>query len=90
MAWKIRNNREVIIADENDAAWVTYIGKALLPSWVTMTQAKALPIWRIVKYVEVDWTSKLTYKYFPKDSEVDYSDNRYFVWDDRATLTWDA
>lgn len=82
--------REVELLEETSGTWVTYIGTARIPSGMTLTIAKTKPIWKIIKYVKTGTTTVLTDMFLPLDSAAWYSQDMIFVWNDRASLTWDA
>ena len=82
--------RDVTLTDETAGSGVTYVGKARLQAGVTMTAAKAKPIWQITKYVKTGTTTVITEMYLPFDSNAGYSEDMIFIWNDRAGLTRDA
>ena len=82
--------REVELLEEISASGITYTGLARIPAGMTLTQAKAKPIWKVIKYLKTGTTTVITNMLHPLDTNAWYSPDMIFVWDDRATLTWDA
>lgn len=86
----LKHYRTVELTDETTGTGITYVGTAKIPAWLTLTLAKAKPIRQIIKYVKTWTTTVLTDKLYPLDATVSYTDERIFVWNNRASLTYDA
>lgn len=82
--------RTITLTDETASTGVTYVWTARVWCWITLTQAKAMPIWQIVKYVKTGTTTITTDQLYPFDTTALYSEDRLFVWNNRASLTYDA
>lgn len=82
--------RTVTLTDETSGTGITYVGMAKIPALMTLTQASAKPMWQITKYVKTGTTTVITKQLFPLDSAAGYSEDMLFIWDNRASLTYDA
>lgn len=82
--------RTVTLTDETAASGITYVGTAKIPSGVSLTTAKALAIWQIHKYVKSGTGTVITEQRYAYDSNAWYSNDMIFVWNNRASLTYDA
>ena len=88
--WVIQKIREITLTDETAASWITYVGTGRITSWTSLTSAKTQPIWQVVKYVKTGSWTVLTDMLYPYDATKGYSPDRIFIWNNRASLTYDA
>ena len=82
--------RTVTLTDETSGTGITYVGVAKINAGMTLTQASAKPMWQITKYAKTGTTTVITKQLFPLDSNAGYSEDMLFIWDNRASLTYDA
>jgi len=82
--------REVTITDETTGTGITYVGKCRIPAGMTLAAAKVLPMWQVIKYAKTGTTTVLTDMLCPLDATAGYSEDMIFIWNNRASLTWDA